>query len=56
MKNWLPPSYRRKKYKDMTQEEKDVIDSFQGENEYNKIVDNYEKYIYNTKNMNLLTF
>lgn len=56
MKNWLPPSYGRKKYKDMTQEEKDVIDSFQGENEYNKIVDNYEKYIYNTKNMNLLTF
>ena len=56
MKNWLPPSYGRKKYQDMTQEEKNVIDSFQGEKEYNRIVDNYDKYIYNIKNINLLTF
>lgn len=56
MKNWLPPSYGRKKYKDMTQEEKEVIDSFQGEKEYNKVVNDYDKYIYNTKNVNLLSF
>lgn len=54
MKNWLPPSYGRKKYQDMTQEEKDVIDSFQGEKEYSKVVNDYNKYIYNTKSVNLL--
>ena len=56
MKSWLPPSYGRKKYQDMTQEEKNVIDSFQGEKAYNNVVNNYDKYIYNTKNINLLTF
>ena len=56
MKNWLPPTYGRKKYKDMTQEEKNVIESFQGEKSYNNVVNNYNKYIYDVKNINLLTF
>ena len=55
MKNWLPPTYGRKKYKDMTQEEKNVIESFQGEKSYNNVVNNYNKYIYDVKNINLLT-
>lgn len=37
-KKWLPPSYGKKQYKDMTSEEKAVIDSFQGEKEYNKVL------------------
>ena len=56
MKNWLPPSYGRKKYQDMDQEEKVVIDSFQGEKEYNKVVNDYNKYIYEVKNINLLEY
>lgn len=31
-KNWLPPSYGKKQYQDMTQEEKAVVDSFHGDN------------------------
>ena len=37
-KSWLPPSYGKKTYKDMTVEEKTVIDSFQGEKAYNEIL------------------
>ncbi len=38
-KNWLPPCYGKKRYSDMTAEEKRVIDEFQGEDEYtNKIM------------------
>lgn len=37
-KKWLPPSYGKKKYKDLNKEEKEVVDSFQGESEYNNIL------------------
>ena len=37
-KNWLPPCYGKKKYSDMTGEEKAVVDSFQGEKAYNDIL------------------
>lgn len=30
-KNWLPPSYGRKKYSAMNEEEKAVLDSFHGD-------------------------
>ena len=56
MKNWLPPSYGKKAYNDMNQEEKNVINSFQGEEGYNKVIENYSKYIYNTRDIKLLTF
>lgn len=35
-KNWLPNSYGAKKYKDLTKEEKQIADEFEGEKEYNK--------------------
>ena len=38
-KNWLPPCYGRKQYKDMTKEEKTVIDSFEGEESYKQVMD-----------------
>lgn len=37
-KAWLPPNYGKTKYKDMTEEEKAVIDSFQGEKAYNEVM------------------
>lgn len=37
-KAWLPPNYGKKTYKDMTEEEKAVIDSFQGEKAYNEVM------------------
>lgn len=37
-KGWLPPAYGKKSYSDMTSEEKAVVDSFQGEKEYNKVM------------------
>lgn len=37
-KNWLPPAYGKKRYKDMDAEEKAVIDSFQGEEAYEQVM------------------
>ena len=37
-KNWLPPCYGKKHYADMTDEEKTVIDEFQGKEEYAKVM------------------
>lgn len=37
-KNWLPPTYGKKHYADMTAEEQAVIDDFQGEESYEKTI------------------
>lgn len=37
-KAWLPPCYGKKKYQDMVDEEKAVVDSFQGEKAYNDVM------------------
>lgn len=44
-KNWLPPSYGKKAYKNMTEEEKKVIDDFQGEKAYNKVMEKSGYYL-----------
>ena len=44
-KGWIPPSYGKKHYKDMTEEEKAVIDDFEGEISYKKVMSNKEYYI-----------
>jgi len=44
-RNWLPPNYGRVKYSDMTQEEKEVVDSFQGEAEYEKVLARSDYYL-----------
>lgn len=54
-KSWLPPNYGRKKYKDMNTEEKAVIDSFQGEAEYNEILAKSSYYLAPVTNNQLLT-
>ena len=43
-RGWLPPSYG-KPYNDMTREEKDVIDSFQGKEEYEKVIQDKNFYL-----------
>lgn len=46
-------SERKKNYNDMTQEEKRVIDSFEGERNYQKVINN-PKYYLSYNSMNLL--
>ena len=53
-KGWLPPSYGQKSYSKMTQEEKDVIDSFQGEESYNEVMSHQEYYLVDVKNSILM--
>lgn len=54
-KAWLPPSYSKKNYKDMTNEEKIVIDNFEGEKEYNKTMLDKEYFIYDTSQILMLS-
>lgn len=44
-KGWLPPSYGKKAYSDMTPEEKTVIDEFQGEDTYSKVMARKDYYL-----------
>lgn len=44
-KNWLPYSYGRKRYTEMDDSEKAVIDSFQGKEDYDKVMDHQGEYI-----------
>ena len=53
-KGWLPPSYGKKSYQDMTAEEKAVVNEFEGEKEYNKVISNKEYYLFDGNNLNLL--
>ena len=52
-KGWLPPSYGKKKYSDMTSEEKAVVNDFEGEVEYNKVMCNTSYYLADT-NLSLI--
>lgn len=53
-KGWLPPSYGKKGYKDMAPEEKTVVDAFEGEKEYNKVLANRDYYLFDSNKLNLL--
>lgn len=44
-KGWLPPNYGKKHYKDMTPDEKHVVDSFQGEEQYERVMNNAAYYL-----------
>lgn len=54
-KGWLPPSYGKKSYSDMTTEEKDVIDSFQGKDAYAAVMQDPDKYLLTTHHLLRLT-
>ena len=53
-KGWLPPSYGKKAYEDMTTEEKAVVNDFEGEKEYKKVMNNSRYYLFDGNNLNLL--
>lgn len=54
-KGWLPPSYGKKKYTDMSKEEKQVINEFEGKEEYQKILNNKKYYIFNSSKVLQIT-
>lgn len=54
-KGWLPPAYGKKSYKDMNAEEKQVIDEYEGQQEYEKVYANRENYILDVGQKMLLT-
>ena len=51
---WLPPDYGKKQYKDMNQEEKAVVDDFQGEEAYKKVMERQDYYLVETQDMLML--
>lgn len=53
-KGWLPPSYGKKSYTDMTSEEKAVVNDFEGESEYNKVMLNSQYYLFDANNIAML--
>lgn len=53
-KGWLPPCYGKKVYNNMSTEEKAVVNEFEGESEYNKVMRNTNYYLFDGNNLNLL--
>ena len=53
-KSWLPPCYGKKAYKNMTDKEKAVIDSFQGEKAYNEVLTKASYYLAPVTNNEML--
>lgn len=45
-KNFLPPSYGKKEYNSMSEKEKQVVDEFEGKQNYEKAMKNLDYYIY----------
>ena len=53
-KAWLPPSYGKKRYTDMTAEEKAVVDSFQGKEAYSTVMEKAGYYLASVTNNQML--
>ncbi len=45
-KGWLPFSYGKKRYSEMSKEEQDVIDGFEGKESYEKVMDNSKFWLF----------
>lgn len=43
--NWLPPCYGTKNYSDMSEEEQEVVESFQGKTQYEELMKNPSLYL-----------
>ncbi len=54
-KGWLPPSYGKVRYHEMSREEKQVIDEFEGESSYNDVMDDAEYFLVDSNKLLLLT-
>ena len=48
-KGWLPQGYGKKKYSEFEKEEKEVVDTFEGEISYNETLNKQDFFIYNPK-------
>lgn len=53
-KGWLPSGYGKKRYEQMDQEEQQVIDEFEGKEEYQKVCANIKYYIFDSSSFMLL--
>ena len=54
-KNWLPPNYGKAPYRSMTDEERAVVDSFDGgEENYNKVFENRKDYLIDSNGLLML--
>lgn len=53
-KGWLPPNYGKTNYKDMTKEEKTIIDEFEGKESYNNVMSNKDYFIVETSKLLML--
>ncbi|MCC2255551.1 DUF4942 domain-containing protein [Ruminococcus sp. CLA-AA-H200] len=53
-RGWLPPAYGKAKYEEMSREEQEVIDSFQGKEEYAKVLAQPQKYLFSEKQILML--
>lgn len=54
-RNWLPPGYGKKKYAEMNDEERKVVDSFQGKAAYEKVMSDPSFYLVDTMKLARLT-
>lgn len=54
-KGWLPPSYGKAKYKDMTREEREVVNEFEGEKSYDNVIQKQNYFIMDTVELLKLT-
>lgn len=50
-KGWIPPSYMKEDYNNMSNEERDVVDSFEGKDSYSKKMKNKDYYNFSTSNI-----
>lgn len=50
-KNWLPPSYGKKAYNDMSEGEKQVVNEFEGEDSYKRVIENKDYFLFDTSNL-----
>ena len=53
-KNWLPDGYGRKRYSDMTADEKAVVDSFEGEESYRETFEKQDFYLQDMSSLLML--
>ena len=53
--HFLPPCYGKIKYNNMTQEEKAVIDDFEGEESYNQTMQNTDYFLFDSSKIPMLT-
>lgn len=53
-KGWLPPSYGYSHYDDMSQEEQNVVDEFQGKEAYQNVLSNKSSYLFDSSKLMML--